>query len=232
MTNSMIPNSFIPGTKAKASEVNENFIALANAITANKNSATSEIQSLNTTISGLSETINTQKADKSELFSEFTVSEENTDLNNYKTKGTYIFSETYIPLNAPKEAAGMLIIVGDKTSTLNQTWICNGNAMYTRTFQDDEWSDWLPLSGVQVLTNPGYFKFPGSDLMLSWGIAQARTVTYPLAFKNVPATVFTKQGCNGSASRSDTGLAAQYATGFTMATVGQFEFLNYITIGT
>ena len=36
MTNSMIPYSFIPGTKAKAGEVNANFIALANVIEQNK----------------------------------------------------------------------------------------------------------------------------------------------------------------------------------------------------
>lgn len=36
MSNSLIPYSFIPGTKAKANEVNANFIALANQITENK----------------------------------------------------------------------------------------------------------------------------------------------------------------------------------------------------
>ena len=37
MTNSMIPYSFVPGTKAKADEVNANFISLANFIEQNKN---------------------------------------------------------------------------------------------------------------------------------------------------------------------------------------------------
>lgn len=39
MANSMIPYSFIPGTKAKAGEVNANFVALADTIEANKTAA-------------------------------------------------------------------------------------------------------------------------------------------------------------------------------------------------
>lgn len=42
MTNSMIPYSFVPGTKAKADEVNANFISLANFIEQNKNSTANE----------------------------------------------------------------------------------------------------------------------------------------------------------------------------------------------
>ena len=47
MTDSMIPYSFVPGTKAKANEVNANFISLANFIEQNKNSATSDIETVN-----------------------------------------------------------------------------------------------------------------------------------------------------------------------------------------
>ncbi len=50
MTNSIIPYSFIPGTKAKAQEVNANFIALANQITENKEYTDSKIEE---TLSGV-----------------------------------------------------------------------------------------------------------------------------------------------------------------------------------
>lgn len=56
MSNSLIPYSFIPGTKAKAQEVNANFIALADQIAENKNYTDIKI---NETVSS----IDTQKAD-------------------------------------------------------------------------------------------------------------------------------------------------------------------------
>lgn len=57
MTNSLIPYSFIPGTKAKASEVNANFLSLAEAIETNHTNALNEIADLNTQIAAdISET--------------------------------------------------------------------------------------------------------------------------------------------------------------------------------
>ncbi len=50
MINSMIPYTFVPGTKAKASEVNANFISLANFIDENKNSAASDVDKINETL--------------------------------------------------------------------------------------------------------------------------------------------------------------------------------------
>lgn len=50
MTNSMIPYSFVPGTKAKADEVNANFISLANFIEQNKNSTANDIETINKTL--------------------------------------------------------------------------------------------------------------------------------------------------------------------------------------
>ena len=47
MTNSLIPYSFIPGTKAMASEVNANFIALANAVDEGKTFTTESIEEFN-----------------------------------------------------------------------------------------------------------------------------------------------------------------------------------------
>lgn len=50
MTNPLIPYSFIPGTKAKASEVNANFTAVADAITNSKQYTIDQIASLDTKI--------------------------------------------------------------------------------------------------------------------------------------------------------------------------------------
>lgn len=100
MTDSMIPYSFVPGTKAKADEVNANFISLANFIEKNKTSAASDVEEINKTLK--------TKADKTELINEHTVTEAETDLNDYKIKGTYIFSTMYKPKNIPKGDAGML----------------------------------------------------------------------------------------------------------------------------
>ena len=57
MTNSMIPYSFVPGTKAKASEVNANFISLANVITQNQTISANSIQSIQEQISTISTTL-------------------------------------------------------------------------------------------------------------------------------------------------------------------------------
>ena len=122
MTNSMIPYSFIPGTKAKASEVNANFIALADKIDANKAAFEEDVTDINDQI----EEINTSKADKTELINEHTVTEYDTDLDDYTTKGTYIFSSDYTPDNIPKGTSGMLIVTGDEDSVIKQIWYCDG----------------------------------------------------------------------------------------------------------
>ena len=89
----MIPYTFTPGTKAKANEVNANFVSLANYIEQNKNSATNDVKAIETTLQ--------TKADKSELVNDYVVSEANTDLNDYKTQGRYILSTLYKPTNIP-----------------------------------------------------------------------------------------------------------------------------------
>ena len=126
MADSMIPYSFIPGTKAKAGEVNANFIALADAIENNRQAATGDIEELN-------ETLET-KADKTELITSHTVTDAGTDLNNYKTDGTYIFSSLYTPYNIPKGASGVLIVTGLENSAVKQIWFCDGDnpEIYTR----------------------------------------------------------------------------------------------------
>ena len=50
MTNPLIPNTFVPGTKAKAQEVNANFIALAEEIQETQTNAKEQFTQLRTEI--------------------------------------------------------------------------------------------------------------------------------------------------------------------------------------
>ena len=81
MTNSMIPYSFTPGTKAKAQEVNANFVALADKI--DENNATAMHYNSNATISG--EMIFTKPITSSGVFS---VSQGNLTIKNLANGGT------------------------------------------------------------------------------------------------------------------------------------------------
>ena len=110
MTNSMIPYSFIPGTKAKAGEVNANFIALANEITQNKSIANENILDIKEILK--------DKVNKTELNNNFTVTTAETDLNDYKTTGTFIFSSLYTANNIPKDTAGTLFVTGVEDSVI------------------------------------------------------------------------------------------------------------------
>ena len=50
MTEPLIPYTFVPGTKAKAQEVNANFLSLAEQVQNVKSSATSQVEELETSI--------------------------------------------------------------------------------------------------------------------------------------------------------------------------------------
>lgn len=223
MTDSMIPYSFVPGTKAKANEVNANFISLANFIEQNKNSATSDIETVNNILK--------DKADKIELINEHTVTESNTDLNNYQTKGTYIFSTLYTPLNIPKGTSGMLVVTGDKDSTFKQIWFCDGEnpEIFTRNFTNEEWGNWHSYNGILSKQSTGYLKLQ-NGLVIQWGYGNGSIVVYPLAFNEVACPVFSKQGYGGKGA-SDAGTAYQNLTGFSFGCGGVFSFLNWIAIG-
>lgn len=224
MTNSMIPYSFIPGTKAKAGEVNANFIALADVIDANKASASSDIEDIK-------EILNT-KADKTELINEHTVTESDTDLNDYKTKGTYIFSATYKPKNIPKGEAGMLLVTGDEESTIKQIWFCEeeNSEIFNRNFSDNTWSDWLSNCGIIKKENLGYLKL-SNGLIIQWGGATSSSVTYPIAYETFVCPIFSKTGYNPTAERSDTGFTRYSLTGLEVGSSGLFQSMNWIVIG-
>lgn len=224
MTDSMIPYSFVPGTKAKADEVNANFISLANFIEKNKMSAASDVEEINKTLK--------TKADKTELINEHTVTEAETDLNDYKIKGTYIFSTMYKPKNIPKGDAGMLLVTGDEASVIKQVWICDGEnpEVFSRNYKSETWGEWYSNQGVLNMANPGYLKLP-DGLVVQWGHATGSSVKYPLAFSKMACPVFAKQGYNGTATRSDAGTGSQSLTGFGFGCSGAFSYLNWIVIG-
>lgn len=232
MTNSMIPNSFIPGTKAKASEVNENFIALANAILQNRNLASSDISDLSDTLNETIEGLNSQKADKTDLINEHTVTEAGTDLNNYKTKGTYIFLADYKPTNRPKDTTGLLIVTGKEDSIIKQIWFCNGDnpEIFTRNFSNNNWSTWRSIIGITNINSPGYIRLP-NNLLIQWGAYYGTGVTYPIAFQSFAAPLFSKFGYGSAHTRSDTGITSQNLTGFNIGTQGVFNHMQWIAIG-
>lgn len=228
MTNQMIPFSFVPGTKAKAGEVNANFIAIANEIEKNNSDISQDI----TDINGKIKEINTKKADKIDLELEHEVQEPATDLNDYKTKGTYIFSELTAPTNSPKEGAeGILVVTGTET-TVKQIWFLSeeNTEIFTRCYKQGTWNNWSSHTGIANVDNPGYLELP-NGLLVQWGKAGAGGITYPLAFETLACPVFEKNGCNGVASRSDTGFMSQTLTGFVMGTSGAFSDQNWIAIG-
>lgn len=224
MTNSMVPYSFIPGTKAKAGEVNANFIALADVIEKNRLTSAGDTDKIN-------EVLET-KADKTELINEHTVTKSGTDLNDYKTKGTYIFAAAYKPENIPKGEAGMLIVTGDEKSVIKQIWFCSEEnpEIFTRDFENSEWSKWNSHCGEIRRTNPGCIKFQ-NGLILQWGCQTGSIGTYPLAYKTIACPVFSKNGWGASYERSDTGIASQTLTGFSVGSGGVFWNMNWIVIG-
>lgn len=231
MTDSMIPYSFIPGTKAKASEVNANFSALAQVISQNAAFTTNKITETVEQINGLLD----NKADKTELITEHTITEEQTNLNDYKTKGTYIFSSSYIPLNVPKNSAGILIVVGEETSEIKQIWICNGSnpMIYTREYINSSWNDWNSVYGIYHLASngsTGYIKLP-TGVILQWGLIAPASVTFPIAFQGASSIVFSKAGYGSSYERSDTGIIEHTLTGFKVGTAGVFNCMNWFAIG-
>jgi hypothetical protein len=224
MTNSMIPYSFIPGTKAKAGEVNANFVALADTIEANKTAASGDIEDVK-------EILKT-KADKTELINEHTVTESETDLNDYKTKGTYIFSSVYKPNNIPKGDAGTLIVTGDDDSLIKQIWFCTEEnpEIFTRNYTNSEWSEWKSNCGDLENESLGYLHLQ-NGIIIQWGSNVGSVVTYPIAYTKYTVPLFAKNGYGASFERSDTGIEHFSLTGFNVGSCGVFNNMHWMAIG-
>lgn len=226
MADSMIPYSFIPGTKAKADEVNANFTALANIIEANKTNTAGDIEDLNEILA--------TKADKTELVNEHIVDTTGKNLDDYKTKGTYIFTSTYSPTNIPKGNAGTLIVTGKDPDFIKQIWLCTDSnpEIYTRNFVSDSWDEWKSVTGIINKANPGYFKLP-NGLMIQWGSTSSTypNITYPVAYSKFACIICHKKGWNSSFERSDSGIVAESLTGFNYASSGYYLGMNWCSLG-
>lgn len=234
MTNSIIPYVFTAGTKAKASEVNANFSAVAEEITSNKTSADNAINNINNNINNINTTLST-KSDKSTSFVEFPVSDTNTSLDNYKTKGVYTFSSEYAPTNSPKGTSGFLVVAGEANSLVKQIWINNGdsNEVFSREFTNSQWTSWKSSCGYLSLSDTSsvsYLKLP-NNIILQWGGATTTTVTYPLAYTKYATPVFMKHGAGSGYSSPDFGFASEGLTGFIIQTYGEFAHMHWFVIG-
>lgn len=231
MTNPIIPHAFIPGTKAKANEVNENFLSLAAALEKSKTDGSTNLNNLS---NELTEKINL-KSDKTELL-DVIVDTDNPDLNTYKTKGNYIFSEEKKPSNSPCESSGILIVVGTDESALKQIWFSDGElkAIYTRAynFVDEEWEKWLSIVGERYYNDalPGFLKLP-NGLVIQWGCSPGATVTYPIAYNFCAHQFATKYGVSTNAERSDTGFADRGPTGHRFIAGSGYTTQYWLAIG-
>lgn len=220
MTDSMIPYSFVPGTKAKADEVNANFIALANVISQNQTSFAEDIGDINTLLDN-------------ELFLQKTVTETSTNLDNYKRKGIYYFSSSYTPVNSPRTNSGFLVVLGDETSGFKQIWFPGGSEpeIYTRSFINNFWQGWYSILGYFNKFNPFCYRLP-NGLIIQGGYGAGASVTYPIAYSQRAAVVVTKQGYSQSDTTTDQGTYSEDNTGFTYGACGYFSGgLNWIAIG-
>lgn len=232
MTNSMIPYSFIPGTKAKAGEVNANFIALAELIAANADALETKSEELNSVISGINSALDT-KSDKTSCETEFQIgaTTTNLNLNNYTKRGAYSFSASYVPTNGPKSTPGMLIVRGAETQEIKQIWLDRDSyEIFTRVRTGGNWRDWKSVYGDYAVKKNGYLKL-SNGMMFQWGYQASQSVTYPVAFKTASIVLFSKSGYDAKYERSDTGLLNQALTGFSIGTGGVFTSLNWIAIG-
>lgn len=231
MTNSMIPYSFVPGTKAKAGEVNANFASLASVITQNQTTTANNIQTIQGQISTISGTL-ALKADKTELQTTFSVEENNADLDTYLTPNTYVFDSSHQPSNPPVGTTGMLVVTGSSDTFIKQTWYADteNTSPRTRTYRNSTWSSWISDSGIFSLANPGYLRMP-NGIIIQWGNGTSSSYTYPLAFQNLACLVVTKNGAAGDYERSDSGITSQSLTGFTFTSFGVCHSVNWIAIG-
>ena len=224
MTDSMIPYSFVPGTKAKASEVNANFIALAEAITQNVQSLT---ENFDEDISEINSILD------DELFVQQIVTTASTNLNDYKRKGIYFFSSSYTPTNIPKSNSGTLLVLGSASTNVKQIWFCNGSypEIFTRSFANSTWGNWYSILGQLNPNNQYYLRMP-NGLMIQGGYAVSPNVTYPIAFTQMPAVVATKQGYTSSDTTTDHGFYSEALTGFVFSACGYISGgINWLAIG-
>ena len=223
MTDSMIPYSFVPGTKAKAGEVNANFSALAEVITTLNGNLSDTNNLLDNVINNIL---------PAEHFNRQNITDAETDIDDYTEKGVYVFSSGYIPDNAPKNVAGTLIVLGDENSGLKQIWICDDGVynIYSRNYSSSTWSIWKSFFGDYSLSNPCYVKLP-NQMVIQWGYCTGFNITFPIAYNTKACVVASKQGYSTSDTTSDEGFTYQNLTGFQYNSMSVKEAIYWIAMG-
>lgn len=238
MTNPLIPHAFVPGTKAKANEVNANFLSLAKALETYKFDGSQNLNELSDELTQLIEL----KADKTEL-KDIYVEDADTNLDTYKTKGTYIFSEEVKPTGLPEkeketpyDAAGTLIVRGKDAKSLNQIWFsdCENKPIFMRDydFVNSTWKEWLPLMGKSVSNTAGWgYVILPNGLIVQWGVNHNKNPIYPIAYGTFYFPYATKLSMGWSCTRSDTGFTALELSSHYFDTAGAYGGHYWMTIG-
>lgn len=145
------------------------------------------------------------------------VTEENTDLDNYKEAGIYFFDTKQKPTNIPAGNNGWLQVFKGSGNFVKQIWFRAGTAntndyeTYVRT-NTGSWSNWVKLVSIadydtKSLNENGYQKLP-SGLTLQWGSATAeltatevtKYITFPVSFSNSCFQVFANLSDVGAQS--------------------------------
>jgi len=154
MTDAMIPFSFIPGTKAKASEINADFDALANTIDTNKSelykAIEDEVNKVNDSLNGLGDA----KADKTDLDSKAEL-----DLSNVDENIDFIVdSWTDGGYNWYRKFRSGYIIQGGRGSGTNGS---SRALTYPTAFTTDQYS--ILLTTVDDTTDANYFNLAANS---------------------------------------------------------------------
>ena len=110
------------------------------------------VELINTDINNL----NNQKVNKV-----INITSTGTNLNDYKTEGTYYFSPSYTPTNIPVGVNGWLKVIpgNDGTVIVKQIWYRHGTPnsndyeTYVRTFSSNTWSNWNKLAIQSSIDN-------------------------------------------------------------------------------
>jgi len=153
MTDAMIPFSFIPGTKAKASEINADFAALANVIDTNKSelykAIEDEVNAVNDSLNDLGDA----KADKTDL--DFRAE---LDLSNVDENIDFIVDSWTDNYNWYKKYRNGYIIQGGKA--VNNP---NGSAnlTYNIAFASDQYT--IMLSAIDDTTYANYYNLAANN---------------------------------------------------------------------
>lgn len=101
------------------------------------------------------------------------VTQQGTDLNNYKSQGVYFFASTVTPVHIPTGIMGFLVVL-PATNYIKQIWFrdvaegVNQRQTYVRQYRlsDTSWSDWSQYAttnqyGAPISNSGGYLGYNG-----------------------------------------------------------------------